>query len=54
MSYRVRVAFKTAVWIASLWPLGVLVRGFFTDDLGANPIDYITRTSGSPRSCSSS
>ena len=46
MTYRVRVAFKAAVWIASLWPLGVLVRGFFTDDLGANPIDYITRTLG--------
>src|SRR6266849_2489674 len=46
MTYRVRVAFKTAVWIASLWPLGVLVRGFLTDDLGANPIDYITRTLG--------
>ena len=46
MSYTVRVALKAAVWIASLWPLGVLVRGFLTDDLGANPIDYITKTLG--------
>jgi len=46
MSYKARVALKAAVWIVSLWPLGVLVRGFLTDDLGANPIDYITRTLG--------
>ncbi len=46
MSYRVRVALKVAVWIGSLWPLGVLVRGFLTDDLGANPIEYVTRTLG--------
>ena len=46
MSYRVRVALKAAVWIASLWPLGVLVRGFMTGDLGANPIEYVTRTLG--------
>lgn len=41
-----RVALKVAVWIGSLWPLGVLVRDFMTDDLGANPIDFITRTLG--------
>jgi len=46
MSSRVRIALKAAIWIASLWPLGTLVRGYFTDDLGANPIDYITRTLG--------
>src|SRR5262245_56950184 len=46
MSYRFRVAFKAAVWVAALWPLGSLVRGFFTDDLGANPIDTVTRTLG--------
>jgi len=46
MSYKVRVGLKAAVWIASLWPLGVLVRGFLTDDLTANPIDYITKTLG--------
>jgi methionine sulfoxide reductase heme-binding subunit len=43
---RVRVVLKAAVWVASLWPLGVLVRGWLTDDLTANPIDYITRTLG--------
>ena len=32
MSYRVRVALKVAVWIGSLWPLGVLVRGFLIDE----------------------
>jgi sulfoxide reductase heme-binding subunit YedZ len=46
VTYRGRVALKAAVWVASLWPLGVLVRGWFTDDLTANPIDYITRTLG--------
>ena len=46
MSYRVRIALKAAVWIGSLWPLGVLVRGFMSDDLGANPIEYLTRTLG--------
>jgi sulfoxide reductase heme-binding subunit YedZ len=43
---RVRVVLKAAVWVASLWPLGGLVRGWLTDDLTANPIDYITRTLG--------
>jgi methionine sulfoxide reductase heme-binding subunit len=46
VSYRLRVALKAAVWIASLWPLGVMVRGYMTDDLTANPIEYITRTLG--------
>lgn len=46
MTRRVRVVLKAAVWVASLWPLGVLVRGWLTDDLTANPIDYITRTLG--------
>ena len=41
-----RAVLKVAVWVGSLWPLGVLVRGFLTDDLGANPIDSITRTLG--------
>ena len=30
MGYRVRVALKAAVWIGSLWPLGVLLRSFLT------------------------
>ncbi|HYB41167.1 MAG TPA: protein-methionine-sulfoxide reductase heme-binding subunit MsrQ [Candidatus Methylomirabilis sp.] len=42
----VRVLLKAAVWVASLWPLGVLVRGWLADDLTANPIDYITRVLG--------
>ena len=46
MSYRLRVALKAAVWVAALWPLGSLVRDYFTDNLGANPIDTITRTLG--------
>jgi sulfoxide reductase heme-binding subunit YedZ len=46
MTYRGRVVLKAAVWVTSLWPLGVLVRGWLTDDLTANPIDYITRTLG--------
>src|ERR1700730_5552951 len=46
MSYRVRGALKAAVCIASLWPLGVLVRGFVTCDIWASPTDYIPRTLG--------
>ncbi len=46
MAYRGRVVLKAAVWVASLWPLGVLVRGWLADDLTANPIDYVTRTLG--------
>jgi sulfoxide reductase heme-binding subunit YedZ len=46
MGFRGRVALKAAIWIASLWPLGVMVRGYMTDDLTANPIEYITRTLG--------
>jgi len=46
MSSRARIALKAAVWVAALWPLGVLVRGYFADDLTANPIDYVTRTLG--------
>src|SRR3970282_55056 len=46
MSYPVRVALKAAIWIGSLWPRGVRLRGFMTDDLGANPIEYVTRTLG--------
>jgi len=41
-----RVALKAAVWVGSLWPLGALLHGFLTDDLGANPIEYVTRTLG--------
>jgi sulfoxide reductase heme-binding subunit YedZ len=46
MSYRGRVALKAAIWTGSLWPLGALLRAFLTDDLTANPIEYVTRTLG--------
>jgi sulfoxide reductase heme-binding subunit YedZ len=46
VSQRLRIALKAAAWVGCLLPLGVLVYQFLTDDLGANPIDYITRTLG--------
>jgi len=46
VSRRLRIALKAAVWAVCLLPLGVLVYQFQSDDLGANPIDYITRTLG--------
>ena len=46
MSYPVRVAVKAAIWIGSLCPLAALLQGFITDHLGANPIEYVTRTLG--------
>jgi len=39
-------AFKTAIFAAALVPAAALVYGFFTNDLTANPIDYITDTTG--------
>ena len=38
---------KPALFIACLIPLAQLVYGFYTDDLTANPIEYITRFTGS-------
>ena len=38
---------KPALFIACLVPLAQLVYGFYTDDLTANPIEYITRFTGS-------
>ncbi|MBI4589966.1 MAG: sulfoxide reductase heme-binding subunit YedZ [Candidatus Rokubacteria bacterium] len=46
MSQRTRFALKTAVWEACLLPLALLVYRFQTDALGANPIEYVTRTLG--------
>lgn len=46
MSRQLRIALKAAAWVACLLPLSVLVYQSQTDDLGANPIDYITRTLG--------
>jgi methionine sulfoxide reductase heme-binding subunit len=39
--------FKLAVFLACLFPLGQLLYYGFTDDLTANPIEYITRFTGS-------
>ena len=46
MSRRLRVALKAAVWAACLLPLTFLLYKFQTAGLGANPIDYATRTLG--------
>jgi len=40
------VALKRAAFVAALLPAIYLVYGVFTDGLGANPIDYITDTTG--------
>ena len=39
-------AIRTAIVAAALVPAAALVYGFLTDDLTANPIDYITDTTG--------
>ena len=46
MSRRVRVALKAAIWLAALTPLATLLYGFWTDDLTANPISYVTNELG--------
>jgi sulfoxide reductase heme-binding subunit YedZ len=42
---RIRII-KAAIWAAALYPAAALVYGFFTDNLSANPIDYITDHTG--------
>jgi predicted Zn-dependent peptidase/DMSO/TMAO reductase YedYZ heme-binding membrane subunit len=42
----VRVALKVGVWLACLSPLAKLLYGFWTDDLTANPISYVTNELG--------
>jgi methionine sulfoxide reductase heme-binding subunit len=37
---------KTALFVTALVPAGLLVAGIFTDNLGANPIEYITHETG--------
>jgi sulfoxide reductase heme-binding subunit YedZ len=37
-----RIALKGAVWAACLLPLALLARRAVTDDLGANPISFVT------------
>jgi sulfoxide reductase heme-binding subunit YedZ len=39
-------AVRTTIFAAALVPAAALVYGFFTNDLTANPIDYITDTTG--------
>jgi len=46
MSRRTRIALKVAVWAVCLYPLALLLYQFQTDNLGANPIEYVTRTLG--------
>jgi sulfoxide reductase heme-binding subunit YedZ len=46
VSRRTRIILKSAVWGACLSPLVVLLYQFHADNLGANPIDYVTRTLG--------
>jgi methionine sulfoxide reductase heme-binding subunit len=37
---------KMAIWIGALLPLALLVRGAFTDGLGADPIETLTHRTG--------
>lgn len=46
VSRRARVALKVAVWGVCLAPLATLAYRAWTDDLGANPISFITNTLG--------
>ena len=46
MGFRARVALKTAVWVVCLSPLAALLYRFWTDDLTANPISYVTNELG--------
>jgi methionine sulfoxide reductase heme-binding subunit len=46
VSHRLRVALKTLTWAACLWPLAALARRALEDELGANPIDHVTRSLG--------
>ena len=46
MSARGRVALKIVVWAVALEPLAGLLYGSWTDDLTANPIEYVTRELG--------
>jgi methionine sulfoxide reductase heme-binding subunit len=41
-----RHALKSGVWLACLTPLALLLHRAYTDDLGPNPIDFVTRWLG--------
>jgi sulfoxide reductase heme-binding subunit YedZ len=46
MTRRAQIALKTGVWAVCLAPLAFLAYRAWTDDLGANPISFITNTLG--------
>ena len=46
MTRRVRIYLKSGVWLACLTPLALLLYRAYTDDLGPNPIDFVTRWLG--------
>lgn len=46
MTRRTRIVLKVGVWAACLLPITLLLFRFSTDNLGPNPIDYVTRTLG--------
>jgi predicted Zn-dependent peptidase/DMSO/TMAO reductase YedYZ heme-binding membrane subunit len=46
VSRRTRIVLKVIVWTTCLVPLAKLAYGWWTDDLTANPIEYVTRELG--------
>jgi predicted Zn-dependent peptidase/DMSO/TMAO reductase YedYZ heme-binding membrane subunit len=46
VGFRTRVVVKAAVWVIALAPLAMLLYQFWTDDLTANPISYVTNELG--------
>jgi sulfoxide reductase heme-binding subunit YedZ len=46
MKRSILITLKTLVWLACLWPLGWLIWGAATDNLGADQIHTITFTTG--------
>jgi predicted Zn-dependent peptidase/DMSO/TMAO reductase YedYZ heme-binding membrane subunit len=46
MGSRARVGLKSAVWLVCLAPLAMLLYRFWSDDLTANPISYVTNELG--------
>ena len=46
MTRRARITLKSGVWAVCLAPLALLAYRAWTDDLGANPISFITNTLG--------
>jgi methionine sulfoxide reductase heme-binding subunit len=46
MKRSILIPLKIAVWIACLWPAGILAYGAFTNDLGPDPTARITFATG--------